>query len=258
MEEHHGFSMFSGGLSIAWAFFASSILSFELAMHAWTKRRNAYTNAFFAVMLCAGFWSMLSGMHLVVADFDLKVLVSSIKFLFVIPLPVIWILLAAWFTDFPISKRLTRAFFVLPVVSLALLATNDVHQLFFVSNTPFELEGFTTIERVYGQWFWVHTGYAYLMVMGAFLLFLRKVVTSNGYVRVQALIMMMGSMLPLLVNVAAAGQHSLLHGPRRIPVSGLDPRFLCGLRRLFLPGHVPVPDAGPDPDCAGADHQIHG
>lgn len=193
--------MFSGGLSIAWAFFASSVLSFELAMHAWTKRRNAYTNAFFAVMLCAGFWSMLSGMHLVIADFDLEVLVSSIKFLFVIPLPVIWILLAAWFTDFPVSKRLARALFVLPVVSLALLATNDVHQLFFVSNTPFEQEGFTTIERVYGQWFWVHMGYAYLMVMGAFLLFLRKVVTSNGYVRVQALIMMMGSVLPLLVNI---------------------------------------------------------
>lgn len=193
--------MFSGGLSIAWAFFASSILSFELAMHAWTKRRNAYTHAFFAAMLCAGFWSLLSGLHLVIADFDVKVLVSSIKFAFVIPLPVIWLLMAAWFTDFPVSKRLAGILSITPIVSLALVATNGFHHLFFVSNQPFEVEQFTTITREYGPWFWVNMGYSYLMVVGGFLLFLRKVVTSNGYVRVQALIMMVGSLFPLLFNV---------------------------------------------------------
>jgi PAS domain S-box-containing protein len=192
--------MFSGPLSIAWAFFASSILSFELAMHAWTKRRNAYSNAFFAVMLFAGFWSLLSGMHLVVADFDTKVLVSSIKFLFVVLLPVIWFLMAAWFTDFPVSKRMIGVLFVVPVVSLGVLATNDWHHLFFVSNQPFEMERFTTIAREYGGWFWVNMGYSYLMVLGGFLMFFRKVVTSRGYVRVQALIMMVGSAFPLLFN----------------------------------------------------------
>ncbi|MDA0875015.1 MAG: ATP-binding protein [Bacteroidetes bacterium] len=193
--------MFSGGLSIAWAFFASSILSFELAMHAWTKRRNAYSNAFFAVMLCAGLWSLFSGLHLVVEDFDIKVLISNIKFLFIAPLPVLWLLMAAWFTDFRIGKRMAAALFALPVLSLVLIATNGSHHLFFVSNEPFEMERFTTIAREYGPMFWVNMGYAYLMILGGFLLFLRKVVTSNGFVRVQALIMMVGSAFPLLFNV---------------------------------------------------------
>ena len=192
--------MFDGSISIAWAFFASSILSFELAMHAWTKRRNAYSSAFFGVMIMAGFWSLFSGLHLVLQDFDMKVLVSSIKFVFIVPLPVTWALMAAWFTDIRVSKRTAILLYVLPAITLILIATNSWHQAVFVANTPFEQERFTTIAREYGPWFWVNMAYAYVMVLAGFLLFLRKVITSRGYVRVQAVIMMVGSALPLLSN----------------------------------------------------------
>ena len=193
--------MFADGISIAWAFFASSVLSFELAMHAWTKRRNAYTNAFFVVMLCAGFWSLFSGLHLVVADFDLKVKISSVKFKLITPLPVTWVLMAAWFTDFRIPRGLAISLFIIPAITLALIATNSWHHWVFVSNEPFVLERFTTIAREYGFWFWANMGYCYLMVLGGFLLFTRKVLTSKGYVRIQAIIMMIGSVFPLLSNI---------------------------------------------------------
>ncbi len=193
--------MFDGSFSIAWAFFASSILSFELAMHAWAKRRNAYSNAFFAVMLLAGFWSLCSGLHLVLEDFDHKVLISSIKFAFILPLPVTWVLMAAWFTDVKVSKRMVRLLYVIPIITMLLIATNSWHKLVFISNTPFEQESFTTIEREYGVWFWVNMGYAYLMIVAGFGLFLRKVIMTRGYVRVQAVIMVIGSALPLLSNM---------------------------------------------------------
>ena len=192
--------MFDGSISIAWAFFASSVLSFELAMHAWTKRRNAYSNAFFGVMAMAGFWSLCSGMHLVLQDFDMKVLVSNVKFVFIVPLPVTWALMAAWFTDIRISKRTAVLLYVLPAITLVLIATNSWHHAVFAASTPFEQERFTTIAREYGPWFWVNMAYAYVMVLAGFLLFLRKVVTSRGYVRVQAVIMMAGSAMPLLSN----------------------------------------------------------
>lgn len=192
--------MLSGGISIAWAFFASSILSFELAMHAWTKRRNAYSNAFFGVMLLAGCWSLFSGLHLMVGDFETKVLISDIKFLFILPLPVTWVLMAAWFTGINVDRKLAWALFLLPAVTLALIATNGWHHLVFESNRPFEQENFTTIAREYGPWFWVNMGYAYLMILVGFAFFLRKVLKSRGHVRIQALIMMIGSALPLLSN----------------------------------------------------------
>ena len=192
--------MLSGGISIAWAFFASSILSFELAMHAWTKRRNAYSNAFFGVMLLAGSWSLFSGLHLIVGEFETKVLISNLKFLFILPLPVTWVLMAAWFTGVPVNRKVAWALFLLPAVTLLLIATNGSHHLVFESNRPFEQEHFTTIARVYGPWFWVNMGYDYLLILVGFGFFLRKVFKTRGHVRIQALIMMIGSALPLLSN----------------------------------------------------------
>lgn len=193
--------MFDGSVTIAWAFFGSSILSFELAMHAWAKRRNAYSTAFFAVMLLAGCWSLFSGMHLVVREFDLKVLISSIKFLFIVPLPVTWVLMAAWYTDLKVSRRTIGLLFAIPAISLVLIATNSWHHAVFVSNEPFVVGTFTTIAREYGFWFWVNMGYAYLMVVAGFTLFLRQVIVTRGHVRIQALIMMAGSAMPLISNM---------------------------------------------------------
>lgn len=193
--------MFDGSVTIAWAFFGSSILSFELAMHAWAKRRNAYSNAFFAVMLMAGFWSLCSGLHLVIRDFDAKVLVSSIKFLFVVPLPVTWALMAAWYSGLKVQRRTIGILFVIPTITLVLIATNSWHQAVFVSNEPFAMDGFTTIAREYGFWFWVNMAYAYAMMVAGFLIFLRQVVTTRGHVRIQSIIMMAGAAMPLLSNL---------------------------------------------------------
>jgi len=192
--------MFDGSITVAWAFFGSSILSFELAMHAWTKRRNAYSSAFFGVMMMAGLWSLFSGLHLVLLDFDTKVLISSIKFLFIVPLPVTWVLMAAWFTDVKVSRKTALLLYVVPAITLLLIATNGSHHLFFVSNEPFDQGSFITIAREYGPWFWVNMAYLYAMIVAGFLIFLRKVITSHGAVRGQAIIMMVGSALPLLSN----------------------------------------------------------
>lgn len=193
--------MFDGSVTIAWAFFGSSILSFELAMHAWAKRRNEYSTAFFALMVLAGCWSLFSGMHLVIRDFELKVLISNIKFLFIVPLPVTWALMAAWYADIKISRRTVKWLFVMPSITMVLIATNQWHHAVFIANDPFVLEGFTTIAREYGFWFWTNMAYSYFMVMAGFLIFLREVIKTRGHVRVQALIMMAGSAMPLISNM---------------------------------------------------------
>ena len=88
--------------------------------------------------------------------------------------------------------------FVMPAITLALIATNEWHHAVFTSNEPFVLEDFTTIARGYGFWFWTNMAYSYLMVMAGFIIFLRKVIQTRGHVRIQAMIMMAGSALPLL------------------------------------------------------------
>lgn len=193
--------MFDVSVTIAWAFFGSSILAFELAMHAWAKRRNAYSNAFFTLMILAGGWSLFSGMHLIVEDFELKVLIANIKFVFIAPFPVIWALMAAWYADIDISRRTVKWLFVMPAIMLVLIATNSWHGAVFAASEPFVQDAFTTIAREYGFWFWTNMAYSYFMVMAGFFIFLRQVIRTRGHVQIQAIIMMVGSVLPMVSNI---------------------------------------------------------
>ena len=55
-----------------------------------TRHRGTFTRVFVFVMSMAGLWSLFSGLHLIVAGFDAKLLLSDIKFIFVAalcPLP---------------------------------------------------------------------------------------------------------------------------------------------------------------------------
>lgn len=234
--------MFDGSVTIAWAFFGSSILCFELAMHAWAKQRNAYSKAFFALTLLTGFWSLFSGLHLVIQDFELKVLVSDIKFLFIVPLPVTWALMAVWYADIKISARTIRWLYVMPVITLVLIATNQWHHAVFSTPEPFVLDNFTTVARDYGFWFWTNMAYSYLMVMGGFVVFLSQVLRTRGHVRGQALIMMAGSALPLISNVLYfLGPGAVLYldwTPVSFAVSGIF--FYIGLFRFRMLDLMPI------------------
>ena len=124
--------MFTSGLSIALPYFIASIVSLELAIHAWTKPKNTTSSYFVLVMLTAAFWSLLSGLHLVVPDVETKIFITDLKFLFVTSLPVLWLLLATSYSGKPLRSKTIFCLFVFPAIVVALIATNPMHQLVFV------------------------------------------------------------------------------------------------------------------------------
>ncbi len=211
-------------------------------IHAWTRHRGTFTRVFVFVMSMAGLWSLFSGLHLIVAGFDAKLLLSDIKFIFVAALPVAWLSLASAFTGIKLTPRMLMIISLLPVVTLGLIATNDAHYLFFEFSELLVTDKFATIDRVYGPWFWVHTLYSYLLVGIGVLLFVRHVFRSKGHIRSQALIMTLGSLTPMFFNgVYLSNPDLFLHldlTPISFSLSGVF--FFIGMFRYRMLDLMPI------------------
>ena len=89
--------MFTNELSIAWPFFVSSIVAFEVAIYVWTKKKSPEASYFMLTMLMAAMWSLSSGLLLLAESFEVKVFWVDFKFVFVASLPVFWFLMASAF-----------------------------------------------------------------------------------------------------------------------------------------------------------------
>ncbi len=194
--------MDSVALSVIVPFWASVLLSLALGGYAMTRARTSTTRWFVATMALAAFWSTCSGLSLMVEPFWLKRLFTDIKFVSVTLLPVTWLFMAGAFTNrHALQRRPWQiGLVVVPVLTLALISTNSLHGWMFALQWPAESEGFTSVGRTYGPWFWVFTGFAYLTVGSSIALFAWAAVRLSGRRRMQALTMMLGSLQPLLFN----------------------------------------------------------
>ena len=187
-------------IPVSWPFFVSSLVSCELAILAWKRKKSAYGNYFILAMALASLWSLFAGLQLQVTDFDTKLFLSDLKFVFIAALPVAWLLLASSFTGNGLSLRIEGLLFIIPVVTVGLIATNAMHGLVFAQSEAAQAENFVSILREYGFWFWVHTFYSYTLLGVGILMFIRFAFMSKGDLRIQAIIMTAGSLVPLLVN----------------------------------------------------------
>jgi signal transduction histidine kinase len=92
--------------------------------------------------------------------------------------------------------------FVVPAISLLLLATNPAHGLFFAGVEPSVTDGTVVFEAAAGPWFWVHSLYSYALLGCGTLLLVRFAAGNRSHYRRQALPLLFGVALPWGTNVA--------------------------------------------------------
>ena len=176
-------------------------------------------NAFYA-----GFytWELNSG-TLANAILGLK-----LEYVVVSVIPVFWFLFARLLGGRvgPFSKGKTMLLFIVPIVTIGLMATNEQHHWLF---TSLGLRTDTDLARLVAQrgpWYWVSVAYLYsLMAMGTVFIFLRWLRRTGKF---------RGQFATLLVAVGLAW---LGHGLLLFDLSpwGLDPTpFLFSISGVFL------------------------
>lgn len=195
----------------------SAALAVVLARFAWQHRRVPGAAPFSLAALLVAAWSLAAAAEAVSATLPAKLLWNSVQYLARALLPVLWLLLAAEHTGFslPRLRRVLPWLSVLPVVTLALVFTNDWHGL-IAADVRFDTGGpLPVLVRSPGAWHWIHALYSGLLLAISALLLLRDAARDPARSRAPALL------AALLLPLAWAGVYWLR--PWSTPVADLAP-----------------------------------
>lgn len=92
-------------------------------------------------------------------------------------------------------KRLFLLLFIVPILSLLILWTNDAHNLFYIN--------YSTVlsDTVYGPYMTVHSIYTYSLFAIALILLLRYAIKNAGFFSKQAFLTIFAVLIPIVTNV---------------------------------------------------------
>ncbi len=188
--------------SIAWPFFVAFLISGGMVVKSKSLKRSSTTLFFTLCVSAASLWSFFAGLHLISPGFEAKVFWSDLTYVGIAPLPVAWILLALSYSGnrSSIPTKTIALLCVIPTITMLLVVTNGMHHWIFGAATPLNTSEFSSFSRYYGPWFWMHTAYSYALILLGIGLFTRSMFDTKGHFRKQALIMLVGSLIPLVFN----------------------------------------------------------
>jgi signal transduction histidine kinase/ActR/RegA family two-component response regulator len=224
------------------------LISAGLAFLAWRRRRGrglAETAPAFAVMMAGeAAWALFEALELVIIDdglkrlcFALRVAAASITLLGMLAFVLRYTECTWWLAP--------RRFAVLavPMLVLTLLAwTNPWHHFYWEAIRNERLGEFWIAMPDYGPGFRTHMTYSYGLAAVATILLGRAVYRSSGVFRVQAWILLLGVLLPWVVNIIDMSQvFGYIHVDSVALAFGLmGLAFLPGLFRYRLLDLTPV------------------
>lgn len=113
-------------------------------------------------------------------------------------LPVAFLLMSLTFANTKINYKKYWGLFVVPVISLILLWTNDLHHLFYKS--------YSTIlsETVTGPWAMVHSAYSYVLIGISLFLLFKYSAKNSGFFSKQSVLIFIGAFVSAAINILGA------------------------------------------------------
>ena len=194
-------------------------------------RRFQSATAPAATLLFAGLslWLFAEGLSLQMTDLHDRILIGKLIYPGVVSVPVAVLLLAARATrrDAWLTGGRLAALWIVPVLTLAVAATNDAHGWLWSSIDVVQGPAGETLAWRHGPWFWVTLSYAYLLLGIATWLLGAKYRRDWHRYRTEALLVFTGLAAPWLANALYVCGHS--------PLGSLDlTPFGFALTAIFL------------------------
>ncbi len=87
--------------------------------------------------------------------------------------------------------------FIIPILSLLILWTNDLHHLFY------KVYSINFRETVFGSYFLIHTIYSYSCIAIGLIYLMRYIIKNSGFFSRQSLLIFIGTLISLLINIFA-------------------------------------------------------
>ena len=224
---------------------ATVAIGVTAALLAWRERPDPGALPLVAMLAGQSWWSTFLIFQVQASTLEAKLLWVNLSWVGVVVIPVAWFLFALEYTgrDQYVRRPYVALLSVVPVVTVALAATGAHHDLLYVESRLVERGGSVVLSQTVGPWFWVVTGYTYLLGLLGSIPLLGLVTSDAVPFRGQGVALLVGTLAPWLSNVL------FLAGV--IPTDGVDPTpiafsvsgaaYLGALTRFRLLGTSPSP-----------------
>jgi signal transduction histidine kinase len=212
---------------------------------AWRERPEPGAVPLTAFLAGACWWSATLFFRVEAATLQRKVFWVDVSWAGVTAIPVAWLFFCLSYTGYNdyLEPRYVAVASLVPVVTVVLGLTNDVHHLLYTDSVLVEQAGHRVLTRTPGVWFWVTAGYTYLLGLLGAVPLLQFVSSDVSTFRGQSLALLVGLVTPWMTNG--------LYLAGTLPTGGIDPTpvafsvsaiaFLGALTRFKLLDTSPAP-----------------
>jgi predicted DNA binding protein/PAS domain-containing protein len=204
----------------------AALLAGGLAGYAWRHREEAGAATLSAAMVAVTLWTTTEVLGLSQTGAP-HIFWERLQWVAIALVPLLFVLFMLDFTGYErfLTLPYLPVFFVVPVVTIALVWTNPGHGLMWADWTRIETLGLTMLALDFGPWFWVYVAYAYAILTVGFVLLLRMVATSDYLYVDQTTLIVVGLLAPFLCNAissfALIPEHGLDLTPLGFTVTGV-------------------------------------
>ena len=160
------------------------------------KNKQQIHYAFLSTIILVFYWSFIRFVQIMIQEENNNIILEELVYVGIVLLPVsllfVGIIYAKTYIQF--SKKYLLLFIV-PVISLAIVFTNEYHHLFIVK------QSFISTEFIYGPYYLVHELYSYTCILiGLYYLFYFSI-KNSGFFSKQSILIFLGVAFPLGIVV---------------------------------------------------------
>lgn len=169
---------------------------------AWMHRRRRHVIRLGVLNALAFTWVLTALLYHILDAAGPRHVLLDLRYVPVSLIPVAWLGFSWAASGLPrLSLRSFAVILAVPVMTLFLLATNNMHGLLFSGLYEVPNRWGVIVGHEFGPWFWVHTAYSYaLFATGAALIGV-MLVRSHPVLRPKVALLLIGALAPAVINV---------------------------------------------------------
>ncbi|MBK8050402.1 MAG: response regulator [Anaerolineales bacterium] len=182
----------------------ATLLALSIAFLAFRRRSTLGAMPLMALMLAVATWTAMDGLFNAVTTYSGKILFAKLSYLGIVAAPVLFFGFAVRFTrkDRVLTPLRLTMLWVVPVIVLLLVFTNELHLLIWPAAEMRVLPSGITLVLAHGPAFWLVVAYSYLLLLaGSVLIGYAMIRYRNLYGRMSP-ILLIAVALPWIANLA--------------------------------------------------------
>lgn len=189
-------------LCLAVLYGITTIVFIALSLYVWRRRSAPGSSYFSLLMASAAMWSTGNMLQMAIVDMQLQIIFAKLTYIGVVAGAVFWLMFTVAYSQR--SRNLGRKYlllWVVPIIFLSMVFTNEMHHLVWISITQVTGEQTSLLSYEYGIGIWVNLIYSYsLMLAGTLLLVFASLRTYKQFT-LQTMTLVLGAMIPYVGNI---------------------------------------------------------